>query len=141
MKQMLRKAEVVDFDAIATLDKEVIETTLVRSEKITRAIRESRCNVVISSSTVQGFAISNPKAFKGMDFLELVVVNPSTRRLGIATLLISRFRESSNTPECWTSTNQSNQAMITLLRKLGWYESDHVEELDLGDPELFFYIN
>lgn len=30
--------------------------------------------------------------------------------------------------------------MISLLRKLGWKESGHTEDLDLGDPDLFFYI-
>jgi GNAT superfamily N-acetyltransferase len=76
-----------------------------------------------------------------MDFLDLVVVDPSNRREGIATLLITHFRETSRTAERWTSTNESNQIMISLLRKLGWHESDHIEQLDLGDPELFFHTN
>jgi hypothetical protein len=53
--------------------------------------------------------------------------------------LIAHFPEMSKTIECWTSANQSNQAMISLPRKLGWQESDYTEELDLGDPELFFF--
>jgi GNAT superfamily N-acetyltransferase len=141
MEQVIRIAKSADFDAILNLDKEVIESTIVRSENINRAISEMRCNVVESSSVIQGFSIARPKAFRGMDFLDLVVVRPSSRRQGTATLLIAHFQKMSSTSECGTSTNQSNRAMISLLRKLGWHESDHLEELDPGDPELFFYIN
>lgn len=76
-----------------------------------------------------------------MDFLDLIVVGSAYRRQGIATSLITNFSEMSDTDECWTSTNQSNRAMISLLTKLHWYKSDHSEELDEGDPELFFFIN
>lgn len=40
-----------------------------------------------------------------------------------------------------TSTNQSNQALISLLTKLHWCQSGHREELDEGDPELFCFTN
>lgn len=140
MEQVIRNAYPVDFEAISNLDLEIIGFAKDRSENIAKAISETRCKVVESSSAIQGFSIASPTAFRGMDFLDLVVVSPSSRRQGIATLLIKHFRESATTPECWTSTNQSNVAMISLLRKLGWHESDHVEELDLGDPELFFFI-
>lgn len=141
MQRTIRNAEPTDFDAISNLDKEVIGTRLDRSGRIATAIAELGCNVMASGSNIQGFSIASPNAFRGMDFLDLVVVSPLNRRQGIATHLIAHFRETSKTPERWTSTNQSNQAMISLLRKLNWHESDHIEELDLGDPEMFFYIN
>ncbi|HEY3293129.1 MAG TPA: GNAT family N-acetyltransferase, partial [Candidatus Nanopelagicaceae bacterium] len=92
-------------------------------------------------SSIQGFAIHKPQAFRGMDFMDLLVVDPSFRRKGIATLLLVHFVENSNTPQSWTSTNRSNGPMISLLRKLNWCESDHIEELDPGDPDLFFFTN
>lgn len=141
MERMLRIAQPIDFEAISTLDKKVIGTAVDRSAQISKAIAESRCIIVTSGSAIQGFSVVSPNAFRQMDFLDLVVVNPSNRRQGVATLLIAHFRESSKSPECWTSTNQSNQAMLTLLRKLGWEVSDHFEDLDPGDPELFFFIN
>ena len=141
MELKIRTAEPVDFDAIAALDREVIGSALDRSEKIAKAISEKRCSVAESNSVIQGFSIAIPKSFRGMDFLDLVVVSPSRRRQGIATLLIAHFRKTSTSSECWTSTNESNQRMISLLRKLGWHESDHIEQLDLGDPELFFHTN
>lgn len=141
MERIIRNAEPADFDAISNLDREVIGSALDRSENIARAISEFRCDVVECDSVILGFSIAIPKSFRGMDFLDLVVVSPSSRRQGIATLLIAHFRKTSTTAECWTSTNQSNAAMISLLRKLDWQESDHVEYLDLGDPELFFHIN
>ncbi len=141
MERDIRNANQFDFDAIAALDAKVVGGRLNRAEEIDRAIAESRCIVATAGSTIQGFANSKPHGFRGMDFLDLVVVNPSNRRSGIATLLIDHFRKSSKTSECWTSINQSNQPMFSLLRNLGWFESDHVEELDFGDPELFFHTN
>lgn len=140
MNRTLRLADPADFPVITKIDAEVVVTSVDRSGLISIAIEQSRCFIVTSDSQIEGYAIASPKAFQGMDFLDLVVVDPSIRNQGVATLLITHFRESANSPECWTSTNQSNQAMLSLLRKLGWHESDHVEELDLGDPELFFFI-
>jgi len=140
MQAKIRVATPADFDAIRILDQEATGSTLDRSSEITKAIADLRCHVMAEGSDIRGFTIRSPHAFRGWDFLDLVVVSASYRRRGVATLLITHFSETSNTNERWTSTNESNRPMISLLRKLHWCESDHVEELDPGDPELFFYI-
>lgn len=141
MQGKIRIASQTDFNAISILDKEATDARLDRSIQIAKAIAETRCYVMASGLEIQGFAIGNLHAFRGMDFLDLVVVSPHNRRQGIASSLITHFRSLSKTAECWTSTNKSNIPMIALLRKLQWCESEHIEELDPGDPELFFYIN
>lgn len=138
MQERIRVAVAEDFYAIRNVDREFVGDRLDRSSQISKAIDEMRCHIMSSDPTIQGFAISSHGTFKGMDFLDLVVVDPASRRQGIASLLIKNFQETCATTQCWTSTNQSNTAMISLLRKLGWQESDHIEELDPGDPDLFF---
>lgn len=129
-----------DLDALSRLDKEATRLGLDRSGQIAKAISEYRCHVMAAGLVIQGFTIRSPQAFQGMDFLDLIVVAPEYRGQKIATSLLAHFSEMSDSAECWTSTNQSNIPMISLLRKLQWCESDHIEELDEGDPELFFYI-
>lgn len=140
MQAKIRFATPADFDAILSLDKEATDSTLDRSQQIAEAIAESRCQVMAAGPDIQGFAIKSSKAFRGMDFLDLLVVGSPYRRRGIATSLITHFSEMSDTDESWTSSNQSNQPMISLLTKLHWCQSDHSEELDQGDPEWFFFI-
>lgn len=141
MQDKIRVADAADLDSICHLDAEASGFTLDRTKEISRAVYEARCFVMASGANIQGFAIRSPQGFRGMDFLDLVVVSLHERRQGIATSLITHFRNMSRTAECWTSTNQSNLPMIALLRKLQWRESGHIEQLDLGDPELFFFIN
>jgi hypothetical protein len=40
----------------------------------------------------------------------------------------------------FTSTNRSNLPMQALLAKLGFVQCGEVNELDPGDPELFFVL-
>lgn len=141
MQERIRIAVAEDFYAIRNVDREFVGGRLNRSSQISKAIDEMRCHVMSSGSIIQGFAVCSRRSFREMDFLDLIVVDPLSRRQGVASLLIKNFQETGTTTQCWTSTNQSNTAMISLLRKLGWQESDHIEELDPGDPELFFFIH
>ena len=141
MQSKIRRAESDDIVAIQNLDGQALNSAFNREEQIRAAVLEYRCHVMATGSSIQGFAIHKPQAFRGMDFMDLLVVDPSFRRKGIATLLLVHFVENSNTPQSWTSTNRSNGPMISLLRKRNWCESDHIEELDPGDPDLFFFTN
>lgn len=140
MNGSIRSAVLSDFEAIQLLDKSVTEGRIDRSELILRAIKEKRCYVSFSDVELQGFAIFLPHGFREMEFLELLVVDPRFRRHGIGSALLSHFTEEARTGVCWTSTNASNFPMIALLSRTGWIRSDHTEELDTGDPDIFFFI-
>lgn len=139
MQNIIRIADIADFAAILDIDQKVVGDELNRFDQIFQAVQEDRCHVLLSDSRIVAFMIFTPQSFRGMDFLNLLVVDPTYRRQGVATALIGEFMKNSITPECWTSTNVSNQNMLSLLRKLEWIESDHIEELDPGDPDIFFF--
>jgi GNAT superfamily N-acetyltransferase len=76
--------------------------------------------------------------FFAYDFIELLVVRPRDRRTGVATALVAAIESMSRTGKLFTSTNRSNVAMQRLCANLGFLPSGVVENLDEGDPELFF---
>ena len=76
--------------------------------------------------------------FFGHDFLELLYVEESRRRAGVASALIGAFEQARRTPKLFVSTNRSNAPMRTLLTRRGYAPSGVVHDLDAGDPELFF---
>ena len=43
------------------------------------------------------------------------------------------------TPKLFTSTNQSNLSMQSLLAKLGYESSGLIHNLDEGDPEIVYF--
>ncbi len=139
MEMFVRIASLVDFEAIQHLDQKIVTSGLDRSVRITQAIHENSCYTLISNSYLQGFALFKLKAFREMDFLDLLIVDPAFRRQGVGSALIGHFRENATTDFCWTSTNASNDPMISLLKRSGWIESGHMEDSDPGDPDIFFY--
>ena len=84
-----------------------------------------------------GFCVAGN--FFGYDFLELLVVAPEHRRRGVATQLVRAWEGTAGTEKLFTSTNRSNEPMQALCRSLGYQPSGHIEHLDEGDAELFFF--
>ncbi len=60
------------------------------------------------------------------------------RRQGIGGILLNEAVTQSSSDRIFTSTNQSNAAMIGLLEKAGWHFSGQLEGIDEGDPEMVF---
>jgi GNAT superfamily N-acetyltransferase len=84
-----------------------------------------------------GFAIVS-RHFFAFPFVDLLVVNEAERRGGIGSALMAHCAASHDADRIFTSTNESNAPMRALLAKAGWTPSGQVDNLDPGDPELFF---
>lgn len=138
MQNIIRDATTADLPTIIEIDQLVLENRPGRSNDFIDAIQNTGCRIFVSGSQIVGFYMWTPRAFRGMDFLNLLVVEPDSRRQGVASALLDDFRKNSNGVECWTSTNASNTGMIELLRKLEWVDSGYTEELDVDDPDLFY---
>jgi len=67
------------------------------------------------------------------------VVASQERRSGIAGCLLFEALSQSSTRDTFTSTNESNAAMIALLHKHNWTFSGQLDGIDEGDPEFVFY--
>jgi len=76
--------------------------------------------------------------FFGRGFVVMLCVHPDHRRRGIGRALMRRAEQACRTPRVFTSTNRSNLPMQRLLEGLGYRRSGMVDDLDPGDPEVFY---
>jgi aminoglycoside 6'-N-acetyltransferase len=108
-----------------------------RPDEIRSAIAERRCLVAYANDEIAGFCVGG--RFFGFDFLELLIVGPNRRRAGIGATLVLDWEGRATTSKLFTSTNLSNVAMQRLFERLGYARSGTVENLDEGDPEIFYF--
>jgi len=89
---------------------------------------------------LMGYAVMGE--FFGHPFLERIATHTAHQRLGVAQALLANleveFLAHPGGDRMFVSTNESNDPMRTLLAKRGYKVSGVVENLDPGDPELFF---
>jgi GNAT superfamily N-acetyltransferase len=131
----VRPAGADEVDGVAHLDREATGVRDRRSE-LSAAELDGRLLVAERRAEIVGYAMHG--RFLGYDFLELLVVRPDARRTGVATALVGAVESRATTGKLFTSTNQSNLPMRRLCRRLGFEPSGWVDNLDDGDPELFF---
>jgi len=108
-----------------------------RGDEVRHAIHEGRCFVAEKDSEIVGFCVGG-RLF-AFAFLELLVVAPDHRRQGIGTLLVQAWERSAETSKLFTSTNESNIPMQRLCEGLGYVRTGFIENLDEGDPEIFYF--
>ncbi|HAA85639.1 MAG TPA: N-acetyltransferase, partial [Kosmotogaceae bacterium] len=56
----------------------------------------------------------------------------------IGSMLMRHVEGLCESERLFTSTNQSNEPMQSLLEKMGYKRSGVIDDLDPGDPEVFF---
>ncbi|PFH88601.1 GNAT family N-acetyltransferase [Bacillus sp. AFS088145] len=131
----IRNAVKNDCESIVILDSQIIESR-IREHQIKRSIEENRCIVCEMNNRIVGFMIYH-KFFFGHLFIELIIVPPETRRLGIAKNLI-KYVEVFSEKKLFSSTNKSNSSMQKVFQSLGYIESGFIDNLDKGDPEIIY---
>ena len=77
--------------------------------------------------------------FFGRGFVWLIWVQEPFRRKGVASALMRQAEEICPSDDLFTSTNQSNVPAQRLFEKLGYTRTGIVENLDEGDPEIFYF--
>lgn len=131
------KATTSDLSILSKIDSMVIGSK-IRKPKIEQYILNEQCVVASINSELVGFACYDTTFFECC-FIQLVIVNPNFRRLGIAGALIRYIEEHSPTPKLFTSTNESNAIMQQVCLSLGFVRSGIIENLDDGDPEWVYF--
>jgi hypothetical protein len=131
----IRTARIKDVDAILAIDSE----SLGRAEDIASLVRSECSLLAVEGATVVGFAGVRPRHFYGRDFLDLLFVGYVYRRQGVGRSLVRDVVERGTTTRVFTSTNESNTAMRSLLASEGWHRSGVLVGLDEGDPEHVFF--
>ena len=129
------KALVVDFDY--NLSK-VEHIELKRAEKITKAIKDKECFIILADNSAVGFVIFDYRFFD-QGWIELIIVEEKYRGKGIGGQAINLICKQSKTSKVFTSTNSSNTQMQKALNKVGFSFAGKINGLDEGDPELFYF--
>lgn len=127
-----------DSAAIKAIDTS-IDPDPHRAELIDAALDQGTVQVALDDLEVVGYSVVN-RSFFHRPFLEMLMVAPSRRGGGIGRkLLREALRNVGAAGELWTSTNESNARMQSLLESEGFELTGRVENLDPGDPELFYF--
>lgn len=132
----VRLANPLDAAALKALEDDS-SAVPARDEFIDRSLKAGECFVAVADAHIAGYAIFN-YSFYDRGFVSLLYVRSDLRRRGIGSALMAHIHRLCRTPTIFTSTNQSNRPMQSLLEKLGYQPSGVIENLDEGDPELVF---
>lgn len=140
MSVEIRAATGADIPAILAIDP-AIAIAERRHDYVSKALSGyggAFVKVLVLDGAVAGFAIMGE--FFGHPFLERIATAENRRRAGVASALMANIEMGIEDDRMFVSTNESNEVMRTLLVARGYKVSGMVENLDPGDPELFFVI-
>lgn len=136
IEYQIRLAAMEQLEQVVLLDQTTLGST-DREQLIQRAIELEQCHLVMLGREIVAYSITHYHFF-GNGFIELLVVAEHRRRQGIGRLLLAELKETCQTEKLFTSTNCSNQPMQRLLERCGFKRCGWVDQLDPGDPELFY---
>jgi ribosomal protein S18 acetylase RimI-like enzyme len=133
----VRAAVEDDINPLYTLD-DIAQREEERREFIRREIAAGDCFVAVIDKTVVGYGVLN-YTFHHTGCIDMLYIHSDYRRRGVGTALLRHMESRCRTPKLFTSTNQSNLKMQSLLGKLGYEPSGVIYNLDEGDPELVYF--
>lgn len=136
----LKKATLKDKVLVVGFDynlNSVEHIELKREEKITKAIVDNTCYIVLADNKAVGFILFDYRFFD-LGWIELIIIEEKYRGKGIGVQAMTLICQHSKTTKVFTSTNRSNTYMQRALDKAGFTFAGTVKGLDEGDPELFY---
>ena len=133
----IRLAQTADVDAIIALHQ-IPRHESDRESFIRRSITSKSCYAVIDDGLPIGYAVLEYTFYEN-GFISVLYLDSKYRRKGIGEELLRYLETVCKTPKLFTSTNQSNAAMQSLLTKLDYVPSGVIHNLDEGDPELVYF--
>jgi GNAT superfamily N-acetyltransferase len=124
-------------------DREALEPMLPafmqpawKRARLDRALANGEVRVMEDAGTIVGFSWLTE--FIGHTFVNVLAVDERARRRGYAGELLAAALAEATTDRIFTSTNVSNAPMHAVLDRYGWKRCGEVDELDPGDPEVFY---
>lgn len=131
----VRTAGYADAEPVIQLDQ-VAQAQRSRVNFIHQAISSRRAYVAIVDQQVVGYCVLQYNFFD-RGFISLAYVQDVFRRRGVGTALLKHLESVCRTQKLFTSTNESNQAMRSLLTKLQYEPSGEIKNLG-DDPECVY---
>jgi GNAT superfamily N-acetyltransferase len=114
-----------------------LEIKLSRRVSLQNAVGQGECFVTLDDGILVGYGIMNHRFFD-CGFVSLVYVDPAHRRRGVASRLFDEFESRCRSSRIFTSTNLSNLPMHGFLASRCYTLSGVVQDIDEGDPEMFY---
>ena len=105
---------------------------------IRHALGSKECLVAEIDGTIAGFVVWD-RGFYARPFLWMLGVDPVHQHLGVASRLIQEVEALNAGIGIYTSTNESNAVMQHVLAERGFTPVGRLEDLDPGDPEIFYF--
>ncbi len=132
----IRQAEQEDIPGICSFDH--LAGTPDRRTFIENSVRSGSAYVAVLDGAVVGYTVLE-YTFYSLGFIAMLYVHPDHRRKGLASQLVHHIESVCRTDKLFTSTNESNLPMQSLMVKLGYVPSGIINNLDEGDPELVYF--
>jgi GNAT superfamily N-acetyltransferase len=132
----IRLATPADLDLVIGIDP-VADADASRRKFLEAALQSGECWLSERAGLSLGFAVLQ-YSFYGNGFVPLLVVQPAFRRQGVGRALLEYVASACTTSKLFTSTNESNTAMRSLLAGAR-FEPSGIIYIDPGDPELVFF--
>jgi ribosomal protein S18 acetylase RimI-like enzyme len=136
VNRSIRAAQPTDLEVVLAIDPHANHPE--RRAFLERNLSAGTCWIMLEDQSVRGFVVLEPGRFFGLDFVSLLCVGESSRRSGVGTALMGHCETICHTPRLFSSTNLSNAPMHAMFSKLGFRVSGMVDDLDPGDPEVFY---
>ena len=131
---LVRRAQTADLTQIANIHGRNKRATIAALKK---SLKLHECIVAESKGRIMGYGCMN-YAFFGRGFVSILYVAKAARRRGTGNRLLAAFEAECRSERIFTSTNLSNLPMQSLLNSRSYRLSGVVQDLDPGDPELFY---
>ena len=127
--------DIIKFDHIAR-----IRSRKDRRDFIKRSVLNKRCYVAAIKGKPVGYTVLEYDFWGfGGGFISMLYLHEDYRRRGIGSKLMKYAEDKCKKEKLFTSTNQSNKPMLSLLKKLKYERSGIIHNLDPGDPELIYF--
>jgi ribosomal protein S18 acetylase RimI-like enzyme len=133
----IRQGQASDLDSLKTVDSYFAAGHPERAKEIEHWLRTGEAHVAICDGNLCAYAALGEQF--GRPFIHMLMVAEDNRGMGIGNRLVAYLEELIRGPEIWTSTNLSNQPMQRLLAARKFTLTGFIDNLDPGDPELFYF--
>lgn len=110
-----------------------------RGCRIEEALLAGDCLIAEQRLQAAGYALVRHDFF-GFEFVEVLMVHPALRRLGVGLALLQACIEQCQTAQLLTSANASNESAERLFIRAGFQPCGWIDGLTPGDAEIVYRV-
>ncbi len=132
----IRQARESDIELIYGFDH--LAQNKCRKVFIEKSVKSNKTMVAVLNGQVTGYIVLD-YSFYSNGFISMLYVHSEYRKNGIGNALLEYAESVCKTNKLFTSTNESNFPMQSLLKKKSYLPSGRIDNLNENDPELVYF--